>query len=225
MSLANGSATGRAGPDTALGPAGSTTPVAGNPRGSPTADAANGGPWSYTTLDGEVLDLTLLSDEEHAFFTRCYDAYCAGTMRWDAFADLVSGRQNPLLGSTGGRITREVMTHPLYQAVHDLEGRIGLRTGDLSPAGEDPALVARDPVDDDWIGPTEAAQRKGVTRAAVHHAINRGSLVARSQRPGGAWMCVSVNSLTRWTPQAGRQAAGRVSARVRRENTASLAAS
>jgi hypothetical protein len=184
-----------------------------------------GGSWTYTTLDGDVLDLTGLGDYERRFFEQCYAAYHAGKMSWTAFSDVVAGRENPLLRDTGGRITREVMAHPLYLAVHDLEGRVGLRSGELSPAGEDLAGVARDPLEDDWIGPTEAAQRKGVTRAAVHHAISRGALVARSQRPGGAWLKVSVNSLARWTPQPSRQRAGRASARVRRSAEAVLAVS
>ncbi|SRR6266536_1931269 len=167
--------------------------------------------WTYTTIEGDVLDLTGLTNEERAFFRRCYRAYQEGSLGWPAFSDLVMGRENPLVRASGGLVTRAVMAHPLYQAVHDLENRVGLRTGEL--AAEPEYDLARDPLADTWLMPSDAAARKGVTRTGLHQAIRRGAVVARAARPGGRWTLVSANSLERWTPAAARQRAGRARAR------------
>lgn len=178
--------------------------------GSGDAATAVATAWSYRTLDGEVLDLTHLTDDEQQFFDRCYRAYRAARVGWEAFSALVAGRENPVVRAAGGLVTRAVMAHPLYVAVHDLENRVGLRTGDL--AAEPEVDLARDPLADDWLSPSAAAAIKGVTRAAVHLASQRGDVVARPAKPGGRWTLISANSLARWTPVAVRQAAGRARA-------------
>ena len=99
---------------------------------------------TYTTIDGEVIDLTALIDEERAFFGRCYRAFRDGTLRWAAMSDLVVSGENPVVRSAGGRVTVAVLAHPLYRAVHDLEHRVGLRTGEL--ALEPEYDLAQDPL-------------------------------------------------------------------------------
>lgn len=99
----------------------------------------------YTTLDGRVLDLSALTVEEHAYFDRLYAAYQDGTT-WGAFSRLVEGAENPLLRATGGHITPAVWDHPLFQAVRDLEDRVGIARGGVRPEpGDD---VGRDPIND-----------------------------------------------------------------------------
>ena len=184
------------------------------PAAQPRAEADDvGGVWTYRTIEGDILGLTGLTDDERAFFGRCYRAYRDGSLAWPAFGDLVMGRENPLVRATGGMVTRAVMAHPLYQAVHDLENRVGLRMGELAP--EPDYDLASDPLDDTWLTPSEAAARKGVTRTGLHQAIRRGAVVARAAKPGGRWTLVSANSLARWTPAAARQRAGRARGRAR----------
>jgi hypothetical protein len=162
---------------------------------------------TYLTLDGRVLDLNHLTDEERAYFDRAYAAYRDGTT-WVAFSHMVEGDQNPLLRPTGGRITPAVWDHPLFQAVRDLEDRVGVRYGGLlAEPGDD---IERDPVADEWIPATQAAAMKGVTVPGLHHAIRKGTLIAHCDRPGRPHCLVSRNSLDRWTPNPVRQAAGRV---------------
>jgi len=84
----------------------------------------------YTTLDGRVVELSGLSEDERAFLHRCVAAYRDG-MAWEALSRLVEGVDNPLVRAEGGRITRAVWDHPLVQVVSDLEDRLGIAQGDL----------------------------------------------------------------------------------------------
>lgn len=157
---------------------------------------------TYTTLDNDVLNVSTLTDAEAAFLDRCFAAFRA-RMEWGAFANLVSGPENPSL-EPGVRITRTTLENPLYRAVRDLEDRLGILQGDLAAApGDDPQ---RDPTADEFISIAVAAASKHVTIKAVHKAINRGDLVVDvSQRPAR----VSRNSLDHWCVNQLQQEAGR----------------
>ncbi len=161
---------------------------------------------TYTTLDGRTLDLTDLTAGLKAYFERCVTAFRQG-MDWLTFSRLVEGTDNPLVREAGGRITREVWGHPLYQAVRDMEDRLGVAQGELlaEPGDE----TSRDPLADDWLPVSAAAAQKGVTVPGLHKAIARGDVIAHPQKAGGTWLFVSANSLARWTPNPVRQAARR----------------
>lgn len=158
---------------------------------------------TYTTLDGMVLDLRDLTEEERAFFERCYRGSREGG-DWDSLAELVSGSENPLLRPTGGCITRSIAKTVLYRAVRDLEDRAGILSGGLGPKpGDEPA---RDPLEDAWLSPPAAALEKGVSLTGLHNTIKRGDVVAAPTKPGGSWLVVSRNSLKHWSPNRRRQA-------------------
>ena len=161
---------------------------------------------TYLSLDGRVLDLSALTDEQRAFFARCWQAYQAN-MPWSTFADLATSPDNPLVRDAGGWVTRIVYDHPLFRAVSDLEDRLGLRQGELAP--EEGLNPSRDPLADEWLSVSDAARRKGVSVSAVHQAIARRELVSRPAKSGGSWLVVSANSLAGWTPNPVRQAAAR----------------
>ncbi len=164
---------------------------------------------TYTTVDRRTISLAGLAEGEAAFFRRCYEAYQAGRTSEDftRFVNLVSGGENPLVAAAGGRITRSVWNHPLFQAVRDLEDRLGVRVGRLEATpGED---FERDPLEDAWLPSTQAAAIKGVTLKGLHKAIHRGDVVARPARPGGVRLVVSERSLSHWQPNRVRQAARR----------------
>ena len=159
---------------------------------------------TYTTLEGRVLDLSGLNEEERAFFDRCVEVYRSG-MEWTDFCRLVTSTENPLVRPAGGYVTRRVWEHPLFQALRDLEDRLGIRQGCLEP--EEGDELDTDPFEDEWIPVAEAASRKGVTVQGLHKAIRRGDVIARPAKPGGGHMVVSVRSLDRWEPNRVRQAA------------------
>lgn len=161
---------------------------------------------TYTTLAGAVLDLSVLSADEREYLARCYDAYRGG-LAWERFGALAAGPQHPLLRATRGKVTRAVWGHPLYQAVSDLEDRLGVLQGELEP--EPGADAARDPLSDEWIPTSDAAREKGVTLPGLHAAIKRGDVIARTARDGGRRLVVSRNSLATWAPDAARQQAPR----------------
>lgn len=97
---------------------------------------------SYRTLGGHTIDLNLRSKDKRSFFERCYELYIAGRSSDDftQLANLVAGPSNPLVKETHGRITNAVWEHPLFQAVRDLEDRLGIRVGELEEApGDDSA--------------------------------------------------------------------------------------
>lgn len=160
---------------------------------------------TYTTLDGDVLDLSGLDETQRAYFDRCYAVF-RDRRPYDEIFALVYGAENPLLG-VDRRITRVVQEQPLWQAVRDLEDRLGIIHDEIGPEpGDEPE---RDPIADEWIPATQAAAGKGVTLAGLHKAIERGAVIAAPAKPGGVRLVVSRNSLDRWTPNPVRQAARR----------------
>lgn len=161
---------------------------------------------TYTTITGDVLNLSDLREDERAHFDRCYAAYRDG-VPFVVFQDLVTGPDNPLIRASHGRVTNVVWGHPLFQAIRDLEDRIGIHQGEM--AAEPGIDISQDPLADSWVPSTEAARLKGVTVPGVHHAIKRGALIAGPSEQRGDRVLVSANSLARWTPSRVRQAAGR----------------
>ncbi len=165
---------------------------------------------TYTTLAGEVLDLSTLTKHEREYFERCYTAW-KENRTWTEISNLVTGPENPLLKETQGRITQEVWDHPLFQTIRDLEDRAGIQQGELKRVrGAD---AGADPIADEWVSVAEAARAKGVTRQAIGQAISRGELVAIAQRHGGRARVLSKRSLDAWQPSRVRQAAGLARAR------------
>jgi len=118
------------------------------------AERLAAGATTYTTLDGKVLDLTGLTDEERDHLVHSYTAYRSG-MAWDQFSHLVVGTENPLLRATGGVVTPEISRHPLYQAVRDLEDRLGIQQGEVAPDADGNA--ERDPITGAPISPLAVA--------------------------------------------------------------------
>jgi hypothetical protein len=162
--------------------------------------------WTYRTLDGRVLDLTRIGDEERTYLEQCVAAYRAG-LPWATFTDLAEGNGSPLVRAAGGRVTQAVWDHPVFQAAYDMEARLGIAQGYVAAdADDDPG---RDPFTDEWIPAVAAARSKGVTLSGLHQAIGRGEVIARPSKPGGSRLVVSRNSLDRWHPSHLRQAAGR----------------
>lgn len=155
---------------------------------------------TYTTLDGDVLDLCGLTSEEREFLATMYRRY-TDKEPWLQFREDITGATNPALRASG-RVTRAAQEHPLYRAVRDLADRLGIHSNELLPEpGDD---VGRDPFDDTFIPVAQAASRQRVSLKAVYKAIERGELVA--VRAGRTM--VSVNSLRRWAVNPVRQAAG-----------------
>ena len=157
---------------------------------------------TYLTIDGELIDLSDLRPLERAYFEEMVEHWHA-RIPFAKFADMVVGPPNPIL-ARGHRVTHEVAAHPLYKAVRDLEGRLGVILGELRSEPRDlPADI--DPTIDTWLPVSEAAAQRGVSVQSVRLALERGDLIGSSGRP----RMVSGRSLARWEVNRTRQRAGR----------------
>ena len=74
---------------------------------------------TYQLLDGKVLDLTALSEQDAAYLRKAVDAYRLGA-GWVAIGRLVESPENPWLRETHGVITRQVWDTAGFQALRDL---------------------------------------------------------------------------------------------------------
>lgn len=167
--------------------------------------------WTYETLDGEVLDLTGLTDEERAHLDRCAGGLAAG-LRWADFGNrLVFGRENPLIRDGNGLVTRAAFRHPLFRAIRDMGDRLGIAQNEIGQAPGDEEAQS-DPFADGWMTTTEAARRKGVALNSLQAAIDRGDVITRLAKPGGSWRLVSANSVRRWQPSEARRRARKAAA-------------
>ncbi len=156
---------------------------------------------SYITLDRELIDLGQLSDVERVFFDLCYAAW-KSRMPGREFEGLMFSDENPVL-EQGRRVTLIVARHPLYRATKDFSDRLSILSGDVGPMlGDEPG---QDPCDDSYVSAEMVAGERGVSRAAVYLAIERGDLIATIERPRR----VSRRSLDRWAVDTARQRAGR----------------
>ena len=156
---------------------------------------------TYTTASGKTYDLTHLTAEEEAYLDRAVAAYTRN-IAWAEFCQITFSAENPAL--VNGRLTRDRVDHPLFRAILDLEGRLGIRQGKLGAgSGSD---LARDPFGDELLSITAAAALRGVTRETIYQAAERGDLVVLGER---ARPRVSRNSLDRLVISEARQRAGR----------------
>jgi hypothetical protein len=165
---------------------------------------------TYTTLSGEVLNLMGLLAEELAYLERCLAAYRSGVSSAE-MRELVWTAQNPALrpdpdSPTVGVVTREAYNSPLFRALRDLQDRVDIQAGNVLAMPGD--LVDADPVADDWVPTSEAAERLGITMPAIHKAHNAGRLVAKPAREGGKHLVISVNSLRSYQLDERRREAG-----------------
>ena len=146
----------------------------------------------HVTRKGEVIDLLSFSDEEFAFYNECLLAYETG-MKYGEFLKLVQSEKNPVM--KGGKVTREVYHHPLFQAVWDLGRRLAIAQGLMAPDPDTDVNISP-AQEDEFISPYEAAERAGVSAPAIHKAIKKGAIAAH-QEENGRWK-VSVRSFDRW---------------------------
>ena len=159
---------------------------------------------TYVTLEGQVLDLSDLPEEQQRFFDRCVAAFREG-QDWTAYCQMIEGLENPLLRPTGRVVTWAILNTPLFQTMTHIENRLGIQQ---EMVGADPGDdVERDPLADEWLSVEEAARRKGVTVQGLRRGIAAGRVIAHAAPGEEGRLLVSANSLGRWTPRNRRPAA------------------
>ena len=174
-------------------------------------------PRTYTTIGGEVLDLSGLSPDHARYFDEAFDLAWRtlqsgegqGPLAPRGFNEWLNTTRNPLLRPTSGFVTREVWAHPLYRALHDLDMRLGMKQGYVRAPRHKRWL--QDPRQDTFLPVAQIAARKRVQVKAVHKAIERGDLVAvagDSELPGPRTIrLVSARSAAAWRPKRVRASA------------------
>ena len=126
----------------------------------------------YTTLDGRVLELSGLSEDERVFLDRCVAAYRDGTA-WEALSRLVEGVENPLVRAEGGRITRTVWDHPLFHAVSDLEDRL-TRVSSAPQCFRDHTARRSRSARDELVDPGDTCLGRAHPRARIRYSTTPG---------------------------------------------------
>lgn len=154
----------------------------------------------HVTLNGDIIDLLALDDEQFGFYHQCLQAYKINTPVKD-YLKLMQSPDNPMM--KGNRmITKDIFNSPLYQAVQDLEYRLRIKQGLMKPANPEYANI--EPAQqDEYVSANEAAKRKGVSATAIIKALQRGAL-AGHQEESGRWK-ISLKSLEQYTPNPIRQ--------------------
>lgn len=161
----------------------------------------------YHTLDHKTLqwDETALELAVTAFWEEVVRRYQAQDL-YTAFTNWLYSTANPLLRPTNGRVTTAIAQMPIFQAMEDLDYRLGIAQGRVGTEGTEDLV---DPFEDAWISVKAAADQKGVSVPGLHGAIERGEVAARPRVAGGKQLEVSQRSVARWTPNPVRQAAGK----------------
>lgn len=154
----------------------------------------------HITLNGDIIDLLALDDEQFGFYHQCLQAYKINTPVKD-YLKLMQSSDNPMM--RGNRmVTKEIFNSPLYQAVQDLEYRLRIKQGLMKPANPEYADIEPDQ-QDKYVSANEAGKRKGVSTTAIIKALRRGD-IAGHQEKNGRWR-ISVRSLKQYTPNPIRQ--------------------
>jgi excisionase family DNA binding protein len=97
------------------------------------------------------------------------------------------------------RVTREIVTSPLYRVATDIATRAGVAEG-LILAPEHENKRTKIPADRSLMSVTQAAGTLGISRAAVHKAIQQGRIAA--QRYGNV-ILVSRAAVRRYKQERG----------------------
>lgn len=148
----------------------------------------------HVMLDGTVIDLHTFSDEEYGFYIQCLNAYKANMLRAE-FLKLMQDPNNPMMKGSKF-ITKEIAKSDLYKAVQDLEERLAIAQGKMSPNPGD--LVDEEPAQkDEFITANVAAQEAGVSATAIIKAIKNKRLAGHQEKKRGYWN-VSVRDLANY---------------------------
>jgi len=130
---------------------------------------------SYKTLSGESLSMAGLSARETAFLADLRRMAKAGVSFFEIERAAI-GPGSPVLQGWS-RVTRELADTVLYRVASDIATRAGVAEG-LILAPEHEARRPEVPSDRSRLSVTQAATVLGVSRAAVHKAIQVGHLPA-----------------------------------------------
>jgi excisionase family DNA binding protein len=130
----------------------------------------------YKLLSGEVVQLTGLSGREQAFLKNLQQM-AKSDITFFEIERVAIGPGSPALQGWS-RVTPEIVNSALYQAARDITTRAGIAEGlILAPQHED--IRSRIPTDRSMMSVTQASLALGISRAAVHKAVQQKRLAAQ----------------------------------------------
>lgn len=160
----------------------------------------------YKLLSGETVGLEHLDARDVAFLRNLQRMAKDGVSFFEV-ERVAIGPGSPALRGWS-RVTPEIVSSPLYRVASDIATRAGIAEG-LILAPEHEQKRSQLPADRSLMSVTQAANTLGISRAAVHKAIQQRRLVA--QRYGNV-ILVSRDAVQRYRRQRD-QGGGKLSSR------------
>jgi len=130
----------------------------------------------HRLMSGETVALDGLEARENAFLSDLKKMAKAGVSFFE-IERLAIGPGSPALQGWS-RVTREIVSSPLYRVAADIATRAGIAEG-LILAPEHESHRKHIPDDRSMMSVTQAANTLGISRAAVHKAIQQRRLAAQ----------------------------------------------
>jgi len=150
---------------------------------------------AYRLLTGERLSLGGLEDAELAYLQGLRARTDAGEDYFDLLRE-VRGQGSPALASFGGRVTIGAAQSLFFRVALDIVERAGVRQGRVLDTSDcRPESPTR------FVSIADAAGKIGLSRQAVHRAIQKGKIVARFERRlgyGASTWVVDLESAIRY---------------------------
>jgi len=130
----------------------------------------------HRLLSGETVDLQALTTHEVTFLKGLQKMAKSGISFFEIERAAIGPGSPALQGWS--RVTPEIVRSPLYRAASDIATRAGIEEGlILAPEHEDKRKDI--PTDRSQMSVTHAAMTLGISRAAVHKAIQQNRLASR----------------------------------------------
>jgi len=130
----------------------------------------------HKLLSGETVGLEDVEARDLAFLKNLQRMATSGISFFE-LERVAIGPGSPALHGWS-RVTREIVSSPLYRVAADIATRAGIAQGlVLAPEHEDER--SRIPADRSLVSVTQAANTLGISRAAVHKAIQQKRLAAQ----------------------------------------------
>jgi excisionase family DNA binding protein len=166
---------------------------------------------TYKLLSGETVELGAIDARDGAFLKNLQRMAKTGISFFEV-ERVAIGPGSPALRGWS-RVTPEIVSSPLYRAAADVATRAGIAEG-LILAPEHDRERSRIPTDRSLMSVTQAASTLGISRAAVHKAIQQKRLAA--QRYGNV-LLVDPEAVARY--KLGREGPANQSANVESSRT------
>lgn len=146
---------------------------------------------AYTLLDGRQISIGWLGRSELDYLEHL-KARADANEDYFTLLKEVRGPESRVLADFGGQVTAGAAQSLFFQVALDIVERAGIRQRRvLNPAEVEIAEVKK------FVGMAEAAKQIGMSRQAVHRALQSGKILGRRVGAGNTWI-VDLKSALRY---------------------------